>query len=219
MFLDNKYGSDLGCPKSQYREIYMRNIILLIGFFTLCSANAAIIDFEDQGLAPNSQVNLSNGLTSGGFYFINGPEEACCEDLHLVNQNSIALGASTELVAHGDLLAMQVASGGSFSLLEFDLGSHFDESFTSLKVVGNYVGGGSVTQNFSIDGDTSTYDTISLSGAFNNLESANWLITGGNVATFYIDNISVSAIPIPAAVWLFGSALAGLGWIRRKTTT
>ena len=29
----------------------------------------------------------------------------------------------------------------------------------------------------------------------------------------------VSPIPIPAAVWLFGSALAGLGWIRRRQTT
>jgi hypothetical protein len=27
---------------------------------------------------------------------------------------------------------------------------------------------------------------------------------------------SVSAVPIPTSVWLFGSALAGLGWIRRK---
>jgi hypothetical protein len=26
-----------------------------------------------------------------------------------------------------------------------------------------------------------------------------------------------SVVPIPAAVWLFGSALAGLGWMRRKT--
>jgi hypothetical protein len=29
-------------------------------------------------------------------------------------------------------------------------------------------------------------------------------------------SFSISAIPIPAAVWLFGSALAGLGFIRRK---
>jgi hypothetical protein len=27
---------------------------------------------------------------------------------------------------------------------------------------------------------------------------------------------TVSAVPVPAAVWLFGSALAGLGWFRRK---
>jgi len=29
---------------------------------------------------------------------------------------------------------------------------------------------------------------------------------------------SVSAVPMPAAVWLFGSALAGLGWLRRNQT-
>jgi len=33
-----------------------------------------------------------------------------------------------------------------------------------------------------------------------------------------IDNIQVNVVPIPAAVWLFGSALAGLGWIKRKQT-
>jgi hypothetical protein len=31
-------------------------------------------------------------------------------------------------------------------------------------------------------------------------------------------SFSITAIPIPAAVWLFGSALAGLGWMRRKQT-
>jgi hypothetical protein len=30
--------------------------------------------------------------------------------------------------------------------------------------------------------------------------------------------ISATAVPLPAAVWLFGSALAGLGWMRRKQT-
>jgi hypothetical protein len=28
----------------------------------------------------------------------------------------------------------------------------------------------------------------------------------------------VNVVPIPAAVWLFGSALAGLGWMRRRQT-
>jgi len=31
-----------------------------------------------------------------------------------------------------------------------------------------------------------------------------------------LDNIVVSVVPVPAAVWLFGSALAGLGWMGRK---
>jgi hypothetical protein len=46
-------------------------------------------------------------------------------------------------------------------------------------------------------------------------------VAGGNPfgvgsATAEIDNIVVSAVPIPAAMWLFGSALAGLGWLKRK---
>jgi hypothetical protein len=32
----------------------------------------------------------------------------------------------------------------------------------------------------------------------------------------YIVSGQVSAVPVPAAVWLFGSALAGLGWMRRR---
>jgi hypothetical protein len=40
-----------------------------------------------------------------------------------------------------------------------------------------------------------------------------------DLAGLEVDDIVVgSAVPIPAAVWLFGSALAGLGWMRRKQT-
>jgi len=31
-----------------------------------------------------------------------------------------------------------------------------------------------------------------------------------------LDNIVVTTVPVPAALWMFGSALAGLGWLRRK---
>ena len=37
-----------------------------------------------------------------------------------------------------------------------------------------------------------------------------------NIDAMAFDNIVVTAVPIPATVWLFGSALAGLGWMRRK---
>ncbi|MGI9292093.1 MAG: VPLPA-CTERM sorting domain-containing protein [Gammaproteobacteria bacterium] len=35
---------------------------------------------------------------------------------------------------------------------------------------------------------------------------------------YYITAANVSAIPVPAAVWLFGSALGALGWMRRRKT-
>ena len=40
---------------------------------------------------------------------------------------------------------------------------------------------------------------------------------GGPVLRSFVSG-SVTAVPVPAAVWLFGSALAGLGWFRRRQT-
>ena len=39
----------------------------------------------------------------------------------------------------------------------------------------------------------------------------------GCVADLYFDNVSVSNIPVPAALWLFGSALGVMGWFKRKS--
>jgi len=37
-----------------------------------------------------------------------------------------------------------------------------------------------------------------------------WAVMDGDIGT--------TVVPLPAAVWLFGSAVAGLGWMRRKRT-
>jgi hypothetical protein len=36
--------------------------------------------------------------------------------------------------------------------------------------------------------------------------------------TDFSQTFGLTNVPIPAAAWLFGSALAGLGWVRRKQT-
>jgi len=48
-----------------------------------------------------------------------------------------------------------------------------------------------------------------------------WYNLGGVAHGSEFDPLATAwsvAVPIPAAVWLFGSALAGLGWMRRKQT-
>jgi hypothetical protein len=45
----------------------------------------------------------------------------------------------------------------------------------------------------------------------------NWLVSGSGVKDLTLTT-AWSVVPLPAAVWLFGSALAGLGWFRRRQT-
>ena len=47
--------------------------------------------------------------------------------------------------------------------------------------------------------------------------------TGANGEQAWIQKkqggIGISVVPVPAAVWLFGSALGALGWLRRRSVT
>ena len=67
---------------------------------------------------------------------------------------------------------------------------------------------------------TDNYITLYLSipnpGVGNNWHDFEPKISGGNNEAYLKIEYQVSSIPIPAAAWLFGSALAGLGVVRRK---
>jgi hypothetical protein len=65
----------------------------------------------------------------------------------------------------------------------------------------------------------SDWETPILSPEWASLRSVTFatILVDNTYSQGQIDNVVVSnVIPIPAAVWLFGSALAGLGWLRRK---
>jgi len=75
----------------------------------------------------------------------------------------------------------------------------------------SYLGENSTT----VSGGTATL-------TLNNLAAGQYIVfIGGNSDTpttndTYLANISVSAVPVPAAVWLMGSAMLGLVGVRRK---
>ena len=52
-------------------------------------------------------------------------------------------------------------------------------------------------------------------GYYNTLAGGNALYGNANGVVVSYEAIG-SVIPVPAAIWLFGSALAGLGWLRRR---
>ncbi|MEJ2139915.1 MAG: VPLPA-CTERM sorting domain-containing protein [Gammaproteobacteria bacterium] len=101
------------------------------------------------------------------------------------------------------------ADGGAFAIHSLDMFLDSDiDGFASMTGV---VGGFSRVADLSVPVGT---------GDWLNLQYIRWDAEGNGFglgyATVEIDNLVVSAVPIPAAAWLFGSALAGLGWLRRK---
>jgi hypothetical protein len=99
-----------------------------------------------------------------------------------------------------------------FDLLSLDLGETSTSSTVNL--IGSFVGGGSISTLVSV---TTTMTTFLLGAGWSNLESLTIDPAYSWGPAMAVDNIAVvTAVPVPAAVWLFGSALASLCWIRRK---
>jgi hypothetical protein len=141
----------------------------------------------------------------------------------------------------------QVWNSSHLQSATFDFGSGelvttFDSPFDgSLSWdVGIFVtdGAGSLTSVMTNWGDqlvTSDYLTNGVGDSFNwILNGSNFVYTqtesGSSSEKIYLTNVNSmlnaanwtqisgpTVVPIPAAAWLFGSALLGLGWLRRKT--
>jgi hypothetical protein len=71
-----------------------------------------------------------------------------------------------------------------------------------------------VSETIFINGNVS--HTVSAPNTWKYLSMLEFSSGTSPIGGVVVRSISVSAVPIPAAVWLFGSALAGLGWMRRK---
>jgi len=105
---------------------------------------------------------------------------------------------------------------GGFDTLDFSLLIEgdllFDESFTDLAAALTF-----------FDDNASIFSGImvGVDGLLDiqmNFDIAISAGTGDLFTTDYAFSSTSSVVPIPAAVWLFGSALAGLGWMRRRTS-
>ena len=108
-------------------------------------------------------------------------------------------------------------SGTMFSGLEYDGCHGFFGCTESAIVVG-------------IDSDLNQWFGFALDSPLTNAGGTRQLVIAPCQASCEIVDIdtgsvrnvvsgSVSAVPIPTAVWLFGSALAGLGFVRRRVNT
>ena len=109
-------------------------------------------------------------------------------------------------------LVLTQQNGQAFNLLSFDLTSAFPGGGDEWTITGAIAGGGDLVTTITTGADI----TAAFDATWVNLDSVTILAAADGALDYRLDNIVVTAVPIPAAVWLFSSALAGLGFVSQR---
>ena len=197
----------------------MRSLLIAVSmlFAGLANATVTTLDFDEFNL-PGNLFAPVDGAVSQGFSMQSAPFGYGA----VWGTDFSTLGNAVVLVPYDprvtepnhDSVVFAAVNGEAFSLASFDY-VPTDDGLINISV--EWAAGGSFTRQF--DGSTALagelYSTQSTVGMFNDIVSVTFQAVG---TSLLMDNVVISSVPVPvpAAVWLFGSALAGLSFIRRK---
>jgi len=165
---------------------------------------STIIDFDAEAVGP------ANPLLIDGFRFLgSGPSEIIEQS---AGDNALYLqvsGSFDDFNAAGPLFINLTAQDGSpFAFYGADFTATAAVAEVLFGIAGYVVGGGVAA------GPIGTGDWLNLERVEFGVASCCGI--GIETLDMTIDNVNVSIVPIPGAVWLFGSALGLLGWVRRR---
>jgi hypothetical protein len=194
----------------------MRTIFFIVMLMVGGVAQAVTIDFDD---TLPTYFGLSTYQEDGFTLTSNVPDGTLIDVNNVVRGNLGIFGGGTDSQslfwgANGSTSTVSVANdgGAAFWLLALDASS-LGNATGQLTLTGTLSGGGTVQQVLNLDGALTTYNITGM----NDLSGLDISFDGSvSFAPFDLDNVQMSLVPVPAAVWLFGSALFGMfGWARR----
>jgi len=192
----------------------MRAFISAVFIFASVSGvqAATIIDFDDQSAPPafSQQTPLAEEYASLGVHF-----SGTGEVLNYNGNFGVSLGLP---FTSPNFLAFNGDSGAfppetiSFDFLVTNFSLDFAGSAGHVILKG-YLDGNLVETASLYSGSNFSWSTLTLAGS--GFDQIIFDVSGTD-NSFVVDNLTINAVPVPAAVWLFGSALAAFGWMRRK---
>jgi hypothetical protein len=212
----------------------MKRVIITTGFvvtglFMSLSANAALVDrgggfiYDDVLDITWTQDANINGQTNWGVQVLWADSLSLFDSVRNVTWDdwrlpyiSVATGAGY-LPPSG---AIDCSSASELDCRDNEYGYLFHQYGITTNTPGLFTDFQDVTPAFVYwSGQTSASPTQNPSSWGFNFDNGNnqaGLVPNNNLSAFAVRSGDVGVIPIPAAVWLFGSALGLLGWIRHK---
>jgi hypothetical protein len=183
------------------------------------TAQAVTIDFESLQHNGVSSVNVGITYSEDDFTITKGAGES--SDFATWGTNADQFTGSTAMFNNtvGGITILEQDGGGAFSVESIDLAELLGPSVAHVVFTGTLDGGlGTVAQSFTLDGIAFGAETFDFSLAFAGLVQLEW----AQAFPFHqFDNIVLTgspmpAVPVPAAFWLFGTALIGFIGISRR---
>jgi hypothetical protein len=190
------------------------------------SAAVVAVDFE-QGVTDDNAVNFVPEFTAFDGEYYTYTEDGIAVSYKSGGVSGRYLGGNLEDYGSAFLqwcprsfcsnIVTTIASisGDAFDLYSLDAIAFAGPGGEGIVVTGHLSAGGIVQQSVIVS-DTGWANTV-FGSDWSGLEYVTIISGDDNIAPG-IDNIVISVVPIPAAVWLFGSGLGLLGWFRRRQT-
>ena len=187
-------------------------LVVLSLVLAATQVNASTVTLDMEGIAPAGDISNETNTTTtfSGFDLLINHGHFIDSTWSEVGVNRADSGSDYLGIDSYEPIVISQTSGAPFSIQSFDATDVFIDQFyipnLVFEVTGTQVGGGTLTTSFTSD-NSYGFETFVFGSAWTNLTSV--MFIGNNHGAY--DNIvlssNVTVVPLPAAVWLFGSGI------------
>lgn len=194
---------------------FIKALIITTTLVLSTSVNAALINLDFEEINNTNLAVSGRSLDTQGFN-LNNDFNNSSSILHWARTSSYNADPDGVTFTHGftgTTTTLTQLNGGTFDLFSIDFGDVYNTGVSQNISINAVTNSGSLLSTVVSTDSIIGLETFILN--WSNILSASWTETSGSY--LQLDNISVSSVPVPAAVWLFGTGLVGLiGVARRK---